>query len=169
MKSLVTVLAVVLAGIAAPGETGTFAAQGSGPCELVTASDVRPLAGKADVGDGVLMSSDPAGYGECRYVWGDGVDRFRLDFTVNDASRVFVAMGPDLIKQGLNASVSTGTADAVISDVGDAAVFKADSALSVHATALVKGRILQVRLDGFIARDKKDQVIELLKTAVSRL
>jgi hypothetical protein len=33
----------------------------------------------------------------------------------------------------------------------------------------MKGRILQVHLDGIDAREKKDQVIELLKSAASRL
>ena len=37
------------------------------------------------------------------------------------------------------------------------------------ATALVKGRILQVQLDGLGAVEKKDQVIGLLKSAASRL
>ena len=61
------------------------------------------------------------------------------------------------------------TADAVIADVGEAAVFKADSAVSVHATAYVKNRMLQVHVDGFEAREKKDQVIALLKSAAARL
>jgi hypothetical protein len=78
-------------------------------------------------------------------------------------------MGPDEIKQGLQALVTAATADAVISDVGEAAVFKADSPVYVHATAYSKGRILQLRVDGVDAIDKKDQVIALLKSAVSRL
>jgi len=169
MKTLVTTTAVVLAGLAAPATNGTAAAQGSGPCALITTDDVQPLAYKASVSSGVSTSVDAVGFSSCRYSWGDGVNRFNLDLSVNDASRVFSAMSPDVIKQRLNASVSTGTADAVIADVGDAAVFKADSDLSVHAAALVKGRILLVRLDGFIAREKKDQVIALLKSAASRL
>jgi hypothetical protein len=59
--------------------------------------------------------------------------------------------------------------DEVISDVGDTAVFKAYSPLYVSASALVKGRILHLNLDGLDARDKKGQLISLLKSAASRL
>ena len=48
-------------------------------------------------------------------------------------------------------------------------MFKVDSAFYLHGTALVKGRVLEVRLDGFDAREKKDGVISLLKSAASRL
>jgi hypothetical protein len=78
-------------------------------------------------------------------------------------------MAPEAMKQALQASVTPDTADAVIPDVGDAAVFKADSPAYVHATALVKGRVLQVHLDGIDAREKKGVVIGLLKAAASRL
>ena len=61
------------------------------------------------------------------------------------------------------------TADAVIPEVGEAAVFRPDSPAYAGATAFIKGRILQVHLDGVYARDKKDQVIELLKLAAGRL
>jgi hypothetical protein len=48
-------------------------------------------------------------------------------------------------------------------------VFKPDSSVYASATAFVKGRMLQVQLDGLGALDKKDQVIGLLKSAASRL
>ena len=54
-------------------------------------------------------------------------------------------------------------------DVGEAAVFRADSALYAGATAISKGHIIEVHADGFVAREMKDQVIALLKSAVSRL
>jgi hypothetical protein len=82
---------------------------------------------------------------------------------------MFAGTGPAAIKQALQSSVTAGTADEVIPDVGEAAVFKVDSALYVHGTALVKGRMLQLRLYGFDAREKKDGVISLLKSAASRL
>jgi hypothetical protein len=78
-------------------------------------------------------------------------------------------MNPDQIKQQLLASVRPGTAESVISDVGEAAVFRSDSPLYATATAFLKGRILGVHLDGLIAREKKDQAIALLKSAASRL
>lgn len=168
-KHLVLALAMVAAGISAPGRGGRIAAQGGGPCALVTTDDVQPLAQNASVADGTPTSVEATGFGACRYTWGDGAGRFTLDVTTNQASRMFSGLGPDQIKQRLTATVTAETADAVIADVGEAAVFKADSALSVHAAAYVKGRILQVQLDGFVAREKKDQVIALLKTAASRL
>jgi len=148
---------------------GTVTAQASGPCALLTTDEIQPLALKASVGAGVPSSIENLGYSTCRYAWGEGTGRFKLDVTVSDASRVFAGTGPDQIKQRLQASVMAGTADAVVADIGEAAVFKADSPLYVHATAYAKGRILQVHLDGFDAREKKDQVIALLKSAASRL
>jgi hypothetical protein len=81
---------------------------------------------------------------------------------------MFSGMNPDAIKQRMQASVITGTMDAVIPDVGDAAVFRAESPVSVQASTYQKGRVLQVRLDGFGARDRKDQLIALLKSAAAR-
>ena len=82
---------------------------------------------------------------------------------------MFSGVSPDQARQRLLDSVRAGTDDVVISEVGDAAVFKPDSVAYATATALVKSRILQVHLDGVDARDKKDQIIELLKSAASRL
>ena len=81
---------------------------------------------------------------------------------------MFSGMPPDMVKPALQALVAAGTADALIPEVGDAAIFKADSPAYVCASGYLKGRILQVRLDGSEAREKKDQVIGLLKTAASR-
>jgi hypothetical protein len=108
-------------------------------------------------------------YATCQYAWGAGTDRFKLGVIVHDASRMFPGMTPDQIKQRLLESVKPGTADAVISDVGEAAVFKSDSAYYARATAFLKGRILEVSLDGEVAREKRDQAIALLKSAASRL
>jgi hypothetical protein len=82
---------------------------------------------------------------------------------------MFPGMSPDQIKQRLVESVRVGLSGEVISDVGEAAVFKSDSPFYASATASLKGRILEVNVDGFVARERKDQVIALLKSAVSRL
>jgi hypothetical protein len=161
-------LALVVAG--APGRVdGTVSAQTLTPCALLMVDEIEPLAGKASVADGVSNSIPDVGYGACRYVWGVGTGRFKLDVTVNDASRMFPGMSPDQIKQRLLESVRAGTADAVISDIGEAAVFRPDSPVYASAFALIKGRILGVHLDGAFAREKKDQVIGLLKSAAARL
>ena len=159
-----------VAGAPGPGRVaGIVSAQGLNPCALLTVDEIDPLAGKASVAEGVPNSVPTVGYGSCRYLWGAGTGRFRLDVTVNEASRAFPGMSPEQIKQRLLASVRAGTADAVISEVGEAAVFKPDSPVYASAFALVKGHILGVHLDGVSAREKKDQVIGLLKAAASRL
>jgi hypothetical protein len=89
--------------------------------------------------------------------------------SLNEAARVYPGVSPERIKQQLLESVRPETADAVIPDVGEAAVFRPDSPAYAGATAFIKGRILQVHLDGVYARDRKDQVIELLKLAAGRL
>ncbi len=157
-------------GVSSPGGSdGTVSAQAMNPCVLLTVAEIQPLAPKASIDAGVSSSLQAFGSATCRYTWGVGVDRFTLDVIVNEASRIFPGMSPDQIKQRLQESVKAGTADAVVSDVGEAAVFKSDSPLYASATASLKGRILEVHLDGFVAREKKDQVIALLKSAVSRL
>ena len=138
-------------------------------CALLTVDEIEPLAGNASVAEGVSNSIPASGYVACRYMWGVGTGRFKLDVTVNEASRMFPAMSPDQIKQRLLESVRAGTADAVISEIGEAAVFKPDSPVYASAFALVKGRILGCTSTERFAREKKDQVIGLLKSAASRL
>ena len=163
-------LALVLAGAPGPGHVdGTLSAQTLNPCALITVDDVEPLAGNTSVAEGVANSLPASGYFACRYMWGVGTGRFKLDVTVNEASRMFPGMSPDQIKQRLLESVKAGTADAVLSEIGEAAVFKPDSPVYASAFALVKGRILGVHLDGAFARERKDQVVGLLKSAASRL
>jgi len=70
--------------------------------------------------------------------------------------------------QRLLESVRAATGDAVVSEIGEAAVFKPDSFAYATATAFVKGRVVQVHVDGFYASEKKDQIIGLLKAAASR-
>lgn len=148
----------------------TLVAQAASPCTLLTTDEIQPLAPKkVTVSAGVATSIEAAGSTWCQYTWGEGARRFKLDLAVNDASKMFSGSAPDAIKQRLQSAVAPGTADAVVTDVGDVAVFKADSAMFVHATAYVKGRILQVQLDGFDAVTKKDDVIKLLKSAASKL
>ena len=48
-------------------------------------------------------------------------------------------------------------------------MFIPQSPVYASATALVKGRILRVHLDGIYASEKKDPVVGLLKLAASRL
>jgi len=159
----------LVAGLTGPGGSAlTAAAQASNPCALVTTEDVKPLAGvNQSVGNGVATSQ--SGAPGCRYTVGEGRDRLMLDVVVVEPSRMFAGMGPDMIKQALQTLVRAETADAVIPDVGDAAIFKVESPLYTRTTAYLKGRILQMQLDGLDAIDRKVQMIALLKTAASRL
>lgn len=169
-STLVLGLAMVGTGVVSlAGGRGTVSAQAPNACGLLTIAEIQPLAPKANIAAGVSSSLQSVGTATCRYTWGVGADRFTLDVIVNEASRTFPGSSPDQVKQRLTESVRVGTADAVLSDVGEAAVFKSDSPLYANATAALKGRILEVHLDGFVAREKKDQVIALLKSAVSRL
>jgi hypothetical protein len=164
-------LALVALGAlgAAPWSGGRLSAQAPNPCMLLTLDEIKPVASNRDVADGVSRVLPDAGYAACRYVWGEGVGRFTLDVTINDSSRMFTGMDPDQIKQQLLASVRAGTADAVIPEIGEAAVFRPDSPVYATASALIKGRLLQVHLDGLFAGEKKDQVVELLKSAAARM
>jgi hypothetical protein len=161
-------LSIAAHGTSVPGR-GTVAAQGLQPCGLLTTDEIETLAPNEQISGGTPFAFEALDSSTCRYTWGSGVDRFTLAVYVNPASRAFAGMSPDTIKSSLLSSVTPGTADATIPDVGEAAVFKTDSSVHVSASAYAKGRLLQVNLDGLDARDKKDQLISLLKSAASRL
>ena len=169
-SALVVAMAMVAAGTSGPGDgDGSVSAQAANPCALLPVSEIQPLAVKATVAEGVPSAIQAAGAAACRYTWGTGANRFKLDVVVNEASQLFPGMSPDLIKQRIQASPRPGTADAALADIGEAAVFKSDSPVFATTTAYLKGRILQVQLDGLYASDMKDQMIALLKSAASRL
>jgi hypothetical protein len=162
-------LAIVAGGASSRGRLdGTVSAQALNPCALLMPNEIQTLTMQS-VSDGVPYSFQASGWFACRYTWGAGTGRFKLDVSVNEPSRMFPGMSPDQIKQRLVESVRAGTADAIIPEIGDAAVFKPDSSVYASATALVKGHIVGVHLDGFDAGDKKDQLAGLLKSAASRL
>ncbi len=163
-------LALVVAGVFILGRgDGTVSAQESNPCALLTTDDIQSVAPNTTVADGVANVLPTFGYAACRYAWGTGTGRFKLDVVVTDASRLYRGMSPEQVKQQLLQSIRAGTNDAVITEVGETAVFRPDSVVYGHATAFIKGRILEVRLDGLFAGEKKDQIVGLLKSAASRL
>ena len=151
------------------GGQGTAAAQAPSPCALLTTDDIQPIAPNVSIPAGVPSSIEAAASSSCLYAWGDGVGRVKLDVRVADASRMFPGSAPDAIKQRLQSAVVPETADTLVPDVGEGAVFKAASPTLVQATAYLKDRILQVRLDGYDALANKDQVIRLMKSAASKL
>jgi hypothetical protein len=122
-------------------------------CGLLTSEEVQACAGDVS----------------CRYTWGSGVGHYTLTLSARQASRVFPGMNAASIRQGLQGRATPGTTDEAIADVGEAAVFKSSSSVYATAAAYLKDRYLQVTLDGIDARDRKGQLISLLKSAVSRL
>ena len=182
---LIVTCAVIGAGAGFRGASTSVSAQVPDPCALLMTSEIedvsngepprlwqKPFATQpwnVTVANGVSSSNDYVGSAKCQYAWGTGTNYFKLDVVVSDPSRVYLGTSPDLVKQQLQAMVKTGTADEVITEVGDVAVFTSDSYFLATTTALVKNRILRIQLDGWDARDKKDGVIRLLKSAASRL
>ena len=171
-SSLYLLLAMVLActGLVTPPTVRVAAAQaGSNACGLLTIDEIQPLTGiQQKVSEGVGSSLQSAGRMTCRYEWGTGAGRYILSVIVADASTMFAGKSADAIKQGLS-TPTAGTGSEAIPGLGDAAAFKSDSPFLATTSALVKGRILQLNLDGYDARDKKGQVIALLKAASAKL
>jgi hypothetical protein len=151
------------------GVDSTVSAQAPNPCALLTTDEIQGLAPNVTVGEGVPASTPSFDYATCRYTWGVGTRRVSLGVVVHDAARAFPGVAPDQVRQRILASVKEGTTEAVVSDVGDAAVFKSDSPYYATAIAVLKGRVLELHLEGLSARDSKDQAIALLKSAASRL
>jgi len=186
-RTSVLILTCTLLGVGAGSRSWSpsVSAQGPDPCALLMASEIEDISGgeeprlwqrpfatqpvKTTVANGVASSNDAIGTATCRYTWGTGTSHFRFDVVVSDASRAYLRTSPDQIKQELQGRVKTGTDDEVITGVGDIAVFTSDSYYLATTTALVKGRILRIQLDGLDARDRKDGMIRLLKSAASRL
>ena len=153
------VLALVVTGAPGSGGRSILSAQALDPCTLLSVDEIEPLATNTDVTAGVPITFPEFGYAACRYVWGVGVGHFTLDVAINDPSGMFPDSSPEQIKQQLLESVRAGTNDAVISEIGEAAVFKPYSPAYAGATAFVKGRILQVNIGGIFAGEKKDQLV----------
>ena len=164
------VVGLAAAAIVSAGSHGRsiVAAQSAPPCTLLTTEDIQPLAYHETVAAGVAMSYAPTGFSACRYAWGAGLNHYTLQVNIGEPSRMFAGIAPDQVKQALQSTVVEATADTIVSDVGDAAIFKAESPVYVQASALIKGRVLQISLDGLDAREKKGAVIALLKQAASK-
>jgi hypothetical protein len=155
------------AGVFLTGATAVFAQPQT--CGLLTSEEVQALALDQTVADAAVSGNQGAGAASCRYEWGSGVEHFTLTLSVRSASRAFVGMNAASIRQTLQAMVTPETADEAITDVGEAAMFKSYSSVYATASAYLKDRYLQVTLDGIDARDRKGQLISLLKSAASRL
>ena len=168
--SIILGLALVPTGLVTPRTERVAAAQTtSNACGLLTIDEIQPLAPVNEkIADGVGGALQSGGRMTCRYEWGTGTSRYILSVIVADASTMFAGKSADVIKQGF-AAPAAGTVSEPIPGVGEAAAFKSDSPFLATTSAFTKGRILQLNLDGYDARDKKDQVIALLKAATARM
>jgi hypothetical protein len=167
-RFLVVFAIAASAVVVSPHSRAVAVAQSAQPCTLLTTEDIHPLAYQQTVAAGVAASYEPTGFNVCRYAWGAGLDRYKLEVNIGDASRKYAGLGPDQVKQALQSTVVKDTADTIVSDVGDAAIFKAESPVYVQATALIKDRVLEISLDGLDAREKKGEMIALLKKAAAK-
>jgi hypothetical protein len=138
-------------------------------CGLLTVEEVQALAPNQNVSGPGVSTNQGWGSVTCRYMWGTGNQHFTLALSVQPASRMFAGMSADSIKQFLAKTVRPETSDESIPDVGEAAIFTSSSSVYASASAYVKDRVLQVTLDGIDARDRKAQLIALLKSAAARL
>lgn len=160
--------ALAVFGIVGSPSTGTVMAQAPDMCALLKPDEIQLLAVNAQVGSGVPSAIPSVGRVACRYQWGAGTGRYTLDIIVNDASRMYSNIAPDAIKSSLARSGLDGTVTELIQDTGEAAALTSDSPMLATATAYTKGRVLQLNLEGYDARAKKDQLIALLKAGTSR-
>jgi hypothetical protein len=146
-------------------------AQPKDACALLKSSEIQALAGSA-IGHGE-SAKDELGSLTCVYKWGKGINAYngayQFQVIIADASRMMPGTTGDMMRQGMAAEVKSAKDNAgMIPGVGEAAMFKTRP-IAVETSAFAKGRMLMVNFEGPDARQKKDQVIALLKTAVGRL
>ena len=150
------------------------AALSKDPCALLKTAEIQALIPNAPVSSGVSSTASELGFVQCEYNWGAAGNAYSVTpkFTVSltDASRAYPGTSSAMIKEGLLLIVKAGAVDtAVISGVGEAAIFESPSPNRAETTAYVQGVLLKVDFVGLDARSKKDQVIALLKSAAARL
>jgi len=79
-SAFVLALVVVATGVSGTGGVdSTISAQALNPCALLTTDEIQPLAANASVGDGISSSLQSFSYVTCRYTWGVGTGRFKLE------------------------------------------------------------------------------------------
>jgi hypothetical protein len=167
----------VLLGIAAAfgavaiARSPSLAAQSETSCSLLKPADLGQLSSGAQIPEG-KPSSDALGTLTCRYEWGSGGNavsgQYNLDVSVGENAKYFPGMDQTMLKRGLIASAGR-PGNALIPDVGEAAYFSSNGPNRARTTAIVQGKTLTVTLEGPDAPAKKDQMIALLRLAVSRL
>jgi hypothetical protein len=165
----------LMLGLVIATADGPGAALPKDPCALLKPAEVQALAPNAKIGAGVASTvSAVLNSFACEYKWGSGGNAvsglYTLQVIVSDLSKTFPGMEPGTIREGLLLEAGKpGATATVIPGVGNGAIFDSNAPIRASTTALVKGSMLQVVLEGPDARTKKDQVIALLKAAAGRL
>jgi hypothetical protein len=145
------------------------------PCILLKPGEIQALAPKDKLVPGKLDTTAASiGSIACTYEWGSGGNaasgRHYLNVILMDAAKTFPGTPPNLIIQGmLGGSHDPKTVSNPLSGIGEAAMFESKSPINAQASAYAKGSVLQITFESPDARERKDQVIGLLKSAVGRL
>jgi hypothetical protein len=144
------------------------------PCTLLKPAEVQALSPREQIGPGVSSTVSAAlNSFACEYKWGKGGNAvgglYSLQVIITEESKAYPGTDHELIKEGLVSLTVTERNTSTISGVGDGAIYQSNAAIRAETTALVKGWMLQVVLEGPDAATRKDQVIGLLKAAAGRL
>lgn len=157
-------LIVFAIGMSLIAASGTALAQKA--CALVTKADAQSIA-SAKMGSANESLIPAMNLSSCSYL-GPGKDSTpSLVVTVSDAAKMYPGMDTRTLKTTVFGHTDKNTT--VIPGVGDAADCVQLSATKIATKALVKGKIITVHYEGDDAAAKKDQLIQLTKTAASRL
>jgi len=148
-------------------------AQAKDACSLLRPDEVQSVAPSTAIGNAV-STNDNLGSVVCTYRWSTGKTatpaQYAFQIVNGDPSRMFPAMSEAQIKEALLRPAKQNQADAsLVSGIGDAAVFKSESPTKSDVTAFLKGRIVTLSIEAPDARNRKDQLVALLKLASGRL
>ena len=157
-------LIVFAIGMSLAAASGAALAQKA--CTLVTKADAQSLT-PAKLGNANASEIAAMNMSSCTYL-GPGKDSTpAVLVSVSDASKIYPGMNAATLKSSVFGPMDKNTT--VIAGVGDAANCTQLSATKIATKALVKGKIVSVQYEADDAVAKKDQVINLLKAAASRL
>ena len=135
-------------------------------CALVTKADAQSIT-SAKLGNANESQIAAMNMSTCTYL-GPGKDSTpAVLVTVVDAAKVYPGMNAGALKTSGFGKTDKNTT--LIPGIGEAANCMQLSATKIATKALVKGKVVSVQYEADDALAKKDDVINLLKTAASRL
>jgi len=145
---------------------GSGAVSAQKACTLVTQAEAQAVA-SGTVGKGNESAIAAMNMSSCSYL-GSGKDSTPSVFvSVTEAAKIYAGMDTATLKTTVFGRTDKATTP--VPGIGEAANYMQVSATKGAAKALAKGKIVTVDYEAADAMAKKDQVIGLLRTAVSRL